>query len=93
MPHLKRADRYYEQSVNVSLQKAQVISPPWSSQDGSPAPLALSQQQPPASPSCPRLPRTLPSRPHNCEGKDVGRYGGVVDGDSDEDEESKDDGG
>ena len=29
----------------------------------------------------------------SCEGKEVGRDDGVVDGDSDEDEESKDDGG
>ena len=93
MPHLKRADRYYEQSVNVSLQKPQVISPHWSSQDGSPAPQALSQQQRPASPSCPRLPRTSPSRLHNCEGKENGHDGGVVNGSGDEDEESKDDGG
>ena len=93
MPHLKRADRYYEQSVNVSLQKPQVISPHWSSQDGSPAPRALSQRRPPASPSCPWLPRTTPSRLHSCEGKENGREGGVVDNDGDEDEESKDDGG
>ena len=70
--------------VNLSLQKAQVISPPWSSQDGSPAPQALSQQQPPAFPSCPRLPRTSPSPLHNWEGKENGHDGGVVDGDSDE---------
>ena len=79
-PHLKRADRYYEQSVNLSLQKAPVISPHWSSQDGSPAPQSLSQRRPPAFPSCTRLPRTSPSRLHNCEGKEIGRDGGVVDG-------------
>ena len=79
--------------MNLSLQKEQIISPLWLSQDGSPALQALSQQQRPAFPSCPRLPRTLPSRLHSCEGKGIGRDGGIVDGDSDEDEESKDDGG
>ena len=78
---------------NLSSRKTQVISPPWSSQDGSPAPRALSQQQRPASLSCPRLPRTSPSRLHNCEGKENGHDGGVVDGDGDEDEDGKDDGG
>ena len=83
----------YPIQCNPVFAKAQIISSHWSSQDGSPAPQALSQQQPPAFPSCPRLPRTSPSPLHNCEGKEVGRDGGVVDGDSDEDEDSEDCGG